>query len=67
MAKESTKETRKGLSISPETHSRFKSFGKYSETQDDILNRLMNIADMAIKMIPELIDTKAASEGMRGR
>lgn len=60
------KEARKGIAITPETHDRFKSFGKYSEKQDDILNRLMNIADLALKMIPELVDTEAASKAMRG-
>ena len=60
------KEARKGIAVSPETYERFKRFGRYSDTQDDILNRLLNIGELAVKMVPVLVDTQASSQAMRG-
>ena len=40
-----TRELVKTLKINEDTHERLKKYGKFGESFDDLLNRLMDIAD----------------------
>lgn len=37
----------KNIAVKPETHDRFRRFGNYGESADEVLNRLLDMAEKA--------------------
>lgn len=57
-------ETRKSISVKESTYTRFKEWGRYGDNHDDILKRLLHIAEKSRELVkevePELHDIPAA-------